>query len=90
MGAVRVHIDNNIGRISALAVHPDYQGQGIAQQALLRIENIHCDIKKWFLDTISEESGNCHLYKKIGYRKTGQFEKINDNMTLAYYEKQLF
>jgi hypothetical protein len=32
--------------------------------------------KGWILNTILQESGNCHLYEKIGYRKTGEMEKI--------------
>ncbi len=89
VGTVRIAIDpeNKSGRVSALGVHPQYQGQGIAQQALLRIEQMHSDVERWYLDTILEEAGNCHLYEKIGYKKTGKFEKINDKMTLVFYKK---
>ena len=89
VGTVRItlHPKIKMGRISALAVHPQYQGQGIAQQALLEIENINSDIQKWFLETIMQELGNCHLYEKIGYKKTGKTEVINENMTLVDYEK---
>ena len=74
--------------MSALGVHPQYQGQGIAQQALLKIEKIHKGVERWFLDTILQESGNCHLYEKIGYKRTGKTEEINEKMTLVFYEKQ--
>jgi len=40
------------------------------------------------LDTILEEAGNCHLYEKIGYMKTGKTEVINEKMTLVFYEKK--
>lgn len=40
------------------------------------------------LDTIHEESGNCHLYEKLGYVRTGQTEQLMENMTLVYYEKR--
>ncbi|MCD7830308.1 MAG: GNAT family N-acetyltransferase [Clostridiales bacterium] len=90
VGAVRINLypESRSGRVSALAVHPQYQNQGIAQQALLKIEEIHNDVEKWFLDTILQEEGNCHLYEKIGYIKTGKTEKINERMTLVFYEKQ--
>lgn len=39
------------------------------------------------LDTILQEKGNCYLYEKMGYRKTGKTEKINDRLTLVFYEK---
>ena len=89
VGTVRINIypESKSGRVSALGVAPQYQGQGIAQQALLKIEEMHSDIERWFLDTILQEVGNCHLYEKIGYKRTGEFEKINEKMTLVVYEK---
>jgi ribosomal protein S18 acetylase RimI-like enzyme len=89
VGAVRVLIDvqNKTARVSALGVLPEYQGQGIAREAMLEIEKIHSEIKKWNLDTILREEGNCHLYEKIGYIRTGKTEEINEKMTLIYYEK---
>lgn len=66
---------------------PEYQGQGIAQEALLKIEEMHDDVEHWFLDTILQEPGNCHLYEKIGYKRTGRTEAINDKLTLVFYEK---
>ena len=90
VGAVRVNIDeiNRTGRVSALCVLPWYQGRGIAQTALLEIERLHPNVERWVLDTILEEAGNCHLYEKIGYKKTGRTEKIQEGMTLVFYEKK--
>ena len=90
VGAVRINIDDvsKSGRVSALCVLPQYQGRGIAQAALLEIEKLHPDVERWFLDTILEEPGNCHLYEKIGYKKTGKTEVINEKMTLVFYEKE--
>ena len=34
-----------------------------------------------------QEKGNLHIYKKIGYRKTGKIEKISNQMDIVYYEK---
>ena len=89
VGAVRISLypESKCGRISALGVRPQYQGQGIAQRALLKIEEMHSEVERWFLDTIQQEAGNCHLYEKLGYRKTGKTEVINESMTLVYYEK---
>ena len=90
VGAVRINLypESKSGKVSALGVKPQYQGQGIAQQALLQIEKIHSDVKRWFLDTILQEAGNCHLYEKIGYKRTGKIEEINEKMTLVFYEKK--
>ena len=90
VGVVRISLypESKSGKVSALGVHPQYQGQGIAQQALLEIEKMHNDVERWFLDTILQEEGNCHLYEKIGYKRTGKLEQISENMTLVFYEKQ--
>ena len=90
VGAVRINFDDvsKSGRVSALCVLPQYQGRGIAQAALMEIERMHPNIERWFLDTILEEAGNCHLYENIGYKKTGKTEMINEKMTLVFYEKK--
>ena len=58
VGTVRINLrpENKCGKISALAVHPQHQGQGIAQEALLKIEKMHNDIECWVLDTILQEA----------------------------------
>lgn len=89
VGAVRINLypESKSGRVSALGVLPEYQGQGIAQEALLKIEEMHGDVEHWFLDTILQEPGNCHLYEKIGYKRTGKTEAVNEKLTLVFYEK---
>lgn len=89
VGAIRVvdHGDLSIPkRISPIFVLEQYRGQGIAQTAIAEAESIH-GCADWTLDTILEETGNCYLYEKLGYRKTGKTEKINDRMTLVFYRK---
>ena len=49
-------------------------------------EKLH-GIDNWSLDTILEKRGNCYLYEKMGYRRTGGVKKINEKMTLVFYEK---
>ena len=68
VGTVRVTLypHSKSGKISALGVHPQYQGQGIAQQALLKIEEIHADVERWFLDTILPL---CESGQRLGTRK---------------------
>jgi len=89
VGAVRILLDpvNRCAKVSALAVIPEYQGRGIAQRALLQIERLHGDIDIWRLDTILQEKGNCHLYEKLGYVKTGKIKEIKAGMSLVFYEK---
>ncbi len=91
VGAVRIILypESKSAKVSALGVLPQYQGQVIAQQALLKIEKMHSDIERWFLDTILQEAGNCHLYEKIGYKRTGKIQVINEKLTLVFYEKRI-
>lgn len=89
VGAVRISVRDDICRVSALAVLPEYQNKGIAQTALKNIENMYSGAKMWILDTIMQEKGNCHLYEKLGYVRTGAPKPINDNLILIDYVKKV-
>lgn len=91
VGAVRIRADaaTGRGRVSALGILPEYQGRGIAQRALAHIEKLHPEVDHWSLDTILQEAGNCHLYEKLGYERTGLTEEVNERLTLVFYEKRL-
>ena len=90
VGAIRV-VDPNPStggkRISPIFIMKEYRGKGYAQKALLEAEKLHGN-DNWSLDTILEEKGNCYLYEKMGYHKTGKLWKVNKKMTIVYYEKQ--
>ena len=73
-------------RISPLYVIPERQRQGIAQEAMQRLESMYPGVT-WELNTILQETGNCRLYEKLGFRRTGETEQINERMTLVYYRK---
>ncbi|HWQ08516.1 MAG TPA: GNAT family N-acetyltransferase [Holophaga sp.] len=74
-------------RVSPIFILPEYQNRGIAQHVFAEMERRYTPAHGWELDTILEEAGNCHLYEKVGYRKTGRLQKMNDRMTLVFYEK---
>ena len=89
VGGIRVvdHGDPSLRKaISPLFVLPECRGRGIAQQAIAAVERLHGP-NGWALDTILEEPGNCHLYEKMGFRRTGEVRRINPRMTLVEYEK---
>lgn len=73
-------------RISPIFIMPEYRNRGYAQQAIAEAERLHGSTN-WSLDTILQEQGNCYLYEKLGYKKTGKTEIINDRLTLVFYEK---
>lgn len=88
VGAVRVvhRNDGSRKRIAPIFIMKEFRGKGLAQKTFEEIEKIHgCD--NWSLDTILQETENCYLYEKLGYKKTGVIEKINDRMDIVYYEK---
>lgn len=89
VGAIRIvdrMEESSNKRISPVFVLPAFWGRGIAQEAIRLCEEIHGK-EHWELDTILQEPRNCHLYEKMGYRKTGRTEKVNDKLTLTFYEK---
>lgn len=89
VGAKRVIDKKSEGgnkRISPVFIMPEHRGNGYAQSAIKAVEAIH-GADGWELDTILQEAGNCHLYEKMGYVKSGRTQRINDKMTLVFYEK---
>ncbi|MCH5323951.1 MAG: GNAT family N-acetyltransferase [Eubacterium sp.] len=89
IGALRVvRMDNNFCRIAPLFIIPEYQGNGYAQQTLTDIEKLYPD-RDWRLETIKEEPKLRYLYEKMGYIGTGKEEKINDSITIVFYEKHI-
>ena len=88
VGAIRI-IDRKDGsrkRISPVWIMPVHRNRGYAQAAITAAEQIHGS-RHWCLDTILQETGNLHLYEKMGYHRTGKIDKINDRMDIVYYEK---
>ena len=87
-GAVRV-VDKKDGsrkRVAPIFIMEQYRNKGIAQKAFSEVERIHGK-NNWKLDTIFQEKGNCYLYEKLGYKRVGDLEKINDKMDIVYYIK---
>ena len=88
VGAIRV-VDKKDGsrkRISPVFIMKEFRNRGLAKKTFEEVEKIHGN-DNWKLDTILQEEGNCHLYEKLGYKRTGLVEKINERMDIVYYEK---
>lgn len=89
VGAIRVvdrHEPGRGKRIAPIFIMREYRNRGLAQEAIRLAEEIHGS-SNWELDTILQEKGNCHLYEKLGYHRTGETRAINDRMTLVFYRK---
>ncbi|WP_391117365.1 GNAT family N-acetyltransferase [Psychrobacillus sp. L3] len=88
VGSVHVYAKSSgVMRLHMINILEDYQGKGIAQQVIARLESMYPEAVKWELDTILEEERNCYLYEKMGYIRTKDRWKINDKMTLVHYVK---
>ena len=87
----------NIRKLDAIGIYmlhiinvlPEYQGMGIGQLAIKLAEELFPDAKIWCLETLEDMPYNRHVYEKAGYKFTGKTEKINDKLTLVYYQKEI-
>ena len=89
IGALRVCDYGESCRLSPIFVLPEFLGHGYARQAMTLAEERYPQAKEWTLDTILQEEKLCHFYEKMGYRKTGKYEKIKDGMDLVFYAKKV-
>jgi ribosomal protein S18 acetylase RimI-like enzyme len=72
-----------------LCVHPDFQGQGVAKEAMDFLEGamLSSGIRTIRLDAFSQNPAALHLYESRGYEKAGE---IRYRKGLFYlYEKRL-
>ena len=90
VGGVRV-VERQVGifQISPIFILPKFQNQGIGYLAIKMLFTDYPQAITWRLDTILEEKGNCFLYEKCGFIKTGKKKWINETMTLIDYEKSI-
>lgn len=77
----------HVSWISPLFIIPAFQGKGIAQRVIQKVFSLYPETLTWKLETIKQETGNCHLYEKCGFVRSGTEEVINEQMTLVEYEK---
>lgn len=88
VGSVHVYPKSSgIMRLHMINILQQFQGRGIAQKVMIRLESMYPEAISWELDTIKQEQRNCHLYEKMGYVQTGEEWKINEQMTLVHYIK---
>jgi Acetyltransferase (GNAT) family. len=88
IGYIRIrYLEDNAYRLSQMFILPEFQNRGYAQQAIAKAESFYPQAQKWILDTIKQEPKLCHLYEKMGYKRTGTENNIKPGMDLVDYEK---
>ncbi|MBQ4436900.1 MAG: GNAT family N-acetyltransferase [Clostridia bacterium] len=87
IGSIRVRKQGQTYVLVQILILPEYQNQGYAQEAIRKAEALYPDAASWRLDTIAQEEKLCHLYQKMGYRRTGESERIKEGMDIIFFEK---
>lgn len=93
VGGVRVRwhqgkkVYENVNWISPIFIIPKFQNKGIASTVIEQLFGIYPNTIEWRLDTIKQETGNCHLYEKCDFVRTGEEIVVNKKMTLVKYVK---
>lgn len=86
IGSVRCKLDERVGRIGRLIVHPEFQGRGIGSRLLEYIEQIHLGSACFELFTGDKSERNIQLYKRHGY-EISHTKALSDGLVLVYLVK---
>lgn len=91
VGSINIRKLDDMGsyKLQIINILPEYQGKGIGQSAIKSAEALFTDAETWVLETLEDMPDNRHVYEKSGYKFTSQTEKINDKLTLVFYEKNV-
>ncbi len=87
VGAIGIGRYDGYCKLKRLFILPEYQNHGYAQQGVRLAEAQYPSGIRWELDTILQEEKLCHLYEKLGYRKTEKIKPIKEGMDLIFFEK---
>lgn len=93
VGGVRVRwhqgkkVHENVNWISPIFIIPKFHNKGIASTVIEQLFGFYPNTIEWRLDTIKQETGNCHLYEKCGFVRVGEDIVVNEKMTLVGYVK---
>ena len=90
-GAINIRKLDSSGhyKLHIIYVLPEFQNRHIGQSAIQLAENLFGDAKSWCLETLEDMPSNRRVYEKMGYRFTGETQKINDKLTLVLYHKEV-
>jgi GNAT superfamily N-acetyltransferase len=82
--------DADIGHLRGMAVQPEWQGKGVADQLLATAERHlrHCRCTRVTLDTTAPLRRAIRFYERHGYKASGQVTNFF-GMALYEYEKNL-
>lgn len=77
------------GEIGAIFIDTTCQHKGYGKQAMLMIEEMYPNVKRWKLETPAESYDLHKFYESLGYVKTGEMKDKKSGMTGFVYEKAI-
>ncbi|MEI8206208.1 MAG: NADH-quinone oxidoreductase subunit NuoB [Kiritimatiellales bacterium] len=87
VGSIRGRRDGDTAYISRVAVHPYFQGKGIATGLIRQIEHEVGDVRIYEAFTGHQSLRNLHLYEKMGYRQV-RTEPFTSTVNWVYLQKE--
>ncbi|MDP4094739.1 MAG: GNAT family N-acetyltransferase [Bacillota bacterium] len=86
---VRQNPDKYNMRLHCIFIIPEYQNKGIGQKAIKLVEEQFSDAVTWALETPHDLQRNHHVYEKMGYKRTGQIDYVNENLSIVHFIREL-
>lgn len=83
--------DHGEGYLCSLFIDRKWQSKGLGSKVIKAIEELHCDVVTWNLETPSMSLQNQHFYEKCGYRfvKVIVPQGAPEGFSLRAYEKKI-
>ena len=75
--------------LGRLYIHPDHQGKGIAPIAIALAEKELPDAKRFYVDFPADMDKNRRCYEKAGYTDMNLMLRVEKNLTLTYFKKEI-
>jgi len=75
------------GEIGAIFIDTPEQHKGYGKQAMLLIEEMYPNVKRWKLETPAESDELHTFYESLGYAKIGEMKDKKSGMIGFVYEK---
>lgn len=87
IGSIRGRRDGDIAHISRVAVHPYFQGKGLATRLIKQIEQEVGNVRTYEAFTGHQSLRNLHLYEKMGYKQV-RTEPFTPTVNWVYLQKE--
>lgn len=77
-----------IMKLHFMYITEEFQGCGIEEAIIKRIESLYPEVERWELEIISAEDESDYIFKSMGYDTTGVTGMISDTLHFTNYIKE--